>query len=178
MVVIIVAILQAIDCIESFDDIPLYVRNIPLGLSIMLVGYLAGKNIKQKYFFASMATYILILIIYPSHLSVFGGTPKSGLLVTGYAALVTGCISIKGVASLITNCRTISFVLEYLGKHSMPYYCLHWILQLGICYLSIENGTQPWLRPVCMAIACLFLLPIFDKIVKMEKLRWIIGENK
>jgi len=172
---VIVAIMQVIDCFDSFDDIPLYLKNIPMGLSLMLVGYLVGKDIEKKYIWASLATYLLILIIYPSHLSVFGGMPKTGIFFTGYVALVTGCISIKGIASLISRSRveSMEYFLDYIGKHSMPYYCLHWILLLSICYIPMG---YPWPRFMCMTIACFVLLPLFEKILNMLKLKWIVGE--
>ena len=176
--IIIIVIMQVVDCIDSFDDIPLYFKNIPLGLSLMFIGYLAGKNIKQKYILACLVIYILLLIIYPSHLSVFGGMPYSGIWITGFIALVTGCASIKGIASsrLVTCNRTLSKVMEYLGKHSMSYYCIHWVILLSICYIPIGNNTQLRIRLVCMIISCIVLLPIFDRLVNCGKLKWIVGE--
>jgi peptidoglycan/LPS O-acetylase OafA/YrhL len=171
---VIVAIMQVVDCIDSFDNIPLYLKNIPVGLSLMIVGYLVGKDVENKYFWASLATYLFILIIYPSHLSVFAGAPKSGIFFTGYVALVSGCISIKGIASLLSRKSVkIANFFNYIGKHSMPYYCLHWILLLTICYIPIGS---PLPRLVCMIIACLVLLPIFEKMVKHGELKWIIGD--
>ena len=74
-----------------------YCRNIPLGCSLMLYGFLLKKHVYSQFvMFSSFVVYIFFLFIFPSHLSVFAGRPQTGLFSTGFLALLTGCITIYG----------------------------------------------------------------------------------
>lgn len=84
------------------SEVPYYFRNIPIGCSLMLYGFLLKNHTTSQFvLMSSFLVYIALLFILPSHLSVFGGSPQTGLFSSGYIALLTGCIAIYGGGQFI-----------------------------------------------------------------------------
>ena len=172
-------LLQVSSQYEWYADIPFYFKNIPIGLMLMLFGYiLKKKDRNMKVFAVSTILYVSILIVYPSHLGIMGGRPIKGILFSGMIADMSGCVMILN-AFVILSIRGVKnsmggAFLKHLGQHSMPYYCQHWIVLVIAGHFL--QGVNEYLKLVSMLACCMVIMPITYHFMKRYKLTWLVGE--
>lgn len=118
----------------NIEGLPIYFANIPLGIGIYSLGYMMREwQFNKVVLLLSFILYLGIMVICPSHL-IFGANSlnKGGCYVFAIVYSVAGCIFFNNLFRKIPNCT----ILQFVGKNSMTYYVVHWIV-INICWLFL-----------------------------------------
>lgn len=149
--------ISAIFYYMNCKGLPIYFVNIPLGIGIYSLGYvMRERQFNKVVLFVSFILYFGIMIICPSHL-IFGANSLNNGGSYGLAIVysVTGCIFFNNLFRKIPN----STVLQFVGKNSMTYYVVHWIV-INICwlFLIIVYPVSGVIVFIVMLMSC-FIIP-------------------
>lgn len=156
--------------IKHFSKIPFILLNVPLGLIFYLTGFFLKKYEDRKIVvFVSLLTYTIIQLTIPSAVDFRCDNTYEGYWTTYIIASVAGII-------VIDNLFKFKFlqlpVLTSIGRNSMEYYCLHWILFEVIqfrCFRSIQepNYDDLW----TLIFYSVLILPCVSYWIKLCKQR-------
>ena len=150
---------------NSISNLPIYLTNVPLGLSVYTLGYiLKNRQFDKKLISIAGIIYLGVILFYPSHLIFRSNTLNSGgnyLLAIIFS--LAGCVVFNNIFKFLPNCR----VLQFIGQHSMTYYVTHWVI-LNVCTLIMVTGfhRQGVTVFVMMILACLLIPTLIIKIKK------------
>ena len=148
---------------NSISNLPIYLTNVPLGLSVYTLGYiLKNRQFDKKLISIAGMIYLGVILFYPSHLIFRSNTLNSGgnyLLAIIFS--LAGCVVFNNIFKFLPNCR----VLQFIGQHSMTYYVTHWVI-LNVCTLIMVTGfhRQGVTVFVMMILACLLIPTLIIKI--------------
>lgn len=166
----------AIACILNIVEypFPLYLANISLGIAIYGLGY-KMKNVQYKnnVFFFAFVVYVVILSLCYSSIDFRANQVAKGLYWIACLYAISGCIIINYLFSLV---KVRLKMLEYIGRHSMNYYVMHWPILL-LCSIILGKSTSGWNLFVIMGVSCMCIMPIIELLVYSFHGGWIYAET-
>ena len=155
-------------------QIPLYIESVMLGLAFYSLGhYFADKQKNHIIVFLAIITYFIILIVIPSSIDFRKNEVTLGYYSTAVLFAISGCILINNLFNKFT-CKYD--LLSYIGKRSMAFYVLHWIV-LRLCKLSMSVfETFDSISFIIFAIiSCIIILPIITESLINSKYKFVLG---
>jgi hypothetical protein len=82
-----------------------------------------------------------------------------------------GILSINGIAAKFMNNTNI---LSIIGRDSMSYYCLHWIIILAVSIFFPVKFTDNFMFFYALILANIVLLPLLNYGIKHSKYKGIV----
>lgn len=181
--VIAIALAIAITCNYFGIDTPRYLPNCALGLAFFVL----GLRLKSIQYFSNRLFLIAVLLyvasfVFPSRIDMFPNTLLMGNYVLALLYALSGIIVIDRVARSTpphTYKILIIRVLANIGKDSMNYYVLHWIILMTVRIIvldvmQIEKCNIVY--PISMIVACAVFLPLMSHLVNNTRLKVLIGK--
>lgn len=166
----------SIACILNMVAIPLplYFANIALGIATYGFGY-KMKNVlyKNNVFYFGFVVYIVILSLCYSSIDFRVNQVAKGFYLTACLYAISECVIINYLFSL-TKVRLKK--LEYIGRHSMNYYVMHWPILL-LCSIIVGKSISGWNLFIIMGVSCMCIMPIIELLVYSFHGEWIFGEK-
>ena len=156
-------------------NIPYYIPNICMGLSFYATGHLSMK-IKltgNKYLFPAIIICMLFVCVFPQYVDVRTNTLIYGTYVVWFLSSVISCFI---YTSLFRNLEHLFPAwLVTIGKDSMLYYVLHWIL---ISYTSLIcgiffNAESGWNLFFILLLCNILILPLLSYFLKSSRFEFI-----
>lgn len=145
---------------------PLYVANISLGLSVYGFGHLMRQYQYKKYVFAlACVTYLAILFMIQNSIDFRTNMVNGGNYLAAVLFALVGCVVIN---NLFKRMPFRISVLEWIGKRSMNFYVMHWLVLL-LC--SIIFPYTGWAMLAVMVVACVVVLPMVDYMLSRTTLK-------
>lgn len=144
----------------QYDNIPLYMGNICTGLFFYSIGYnIRNLQYKNIIFIISIVGYFAIYIFSPSFVDM-----RSNKLICGNY-LIWIIFSIMGIIvinNIFKRVRLINkFYLDEIGRNSIIYYVLHWIMLIVISIILNALGIEDkWNVFFIILVSCIVLLPL------------------
>ncbi len=140
--------------------LPVYLANVPLGISFFMMGYAWSKYETNKWLMrVSFIVYVAMLIIeYPVI-----GLHRNVLLAGPY--LVWPVVSFFAIVAFNNVCRRINFCkpLNYAGRHAITLLVTHAFIYMTWAKLS---PFTPLTTFICIVICYALLLPIVTRVLK------------
>lgn len=158
----------------------LYVPNTLNGVLFYYFGILfRERQYKKSIWFISIFLFFIFLCLYPSNIDIH----KNKLLFGNYYLWIiyslVGIISFNGLFNtFFEKIKIIPFksILCNLGKDSMTYYVIHWILiTLGSIICIIFHVDNKCFHLILTLLLCLTMLPLINYHIKKSKYKYIIG---
>lgn len=141
---------------------PLYVANIPLGLSVYGFGHLMRNVQYEKSVFALTGiAYLAIMLMMRSTIDFRTNMLHGGNYPVAVLFALSGCVVIN---NLFKRMPFRISVLEWIGKRSMNFYVMHWLVLLSCSIIFPYTG---WAMLAVMVVACVVVLPMADRILLM-----------
>ena len=138
---------------------PVYLGNMSLGLAVYAFGHMMKDyQYKCPVFTFAVFIYFAVLLFEPSRIDFRVNDCCIGYYFLAFAFSLSACIAINNLFRRL-NFR-IGF-LEWIGKRSMNFYVMHWIVLLSI---SIVFSASGWTKFFALMIGCIVILPILDKL--------------
>lgn len=159
-------------------NIPLYVSNISIAVFFMGLGYLLKPWIENKWIcIVSALVYVSLVILQPTYVDMRYNDLLYGNYNTWYLAALAGIITFN------TFFRIIPFkmhVLSYIGKNSMAFFCLHWIIftLCRISFMLIGANYLNYAFVIVSLLSCLIIIPLINDVLSKHNFLWILGENR
>ena len=150
---------------------PLYLGNIFLGLASYCFGHMMkDSQYHHVYFILSIMLFTLILIVHPSTIDFRLNEIQNGYYLIAVLFSLSGCIIVNNIFKRV-SCRLK--ILEWIGKHSMDFYVLHWIILLAC---NITFSFVGWKMFATMLFLSGFLLPTMILLLRYLHLQRMFGE--
>ncbi len=152
---------------------PLYIANISEGVIWYGMGY-ALRNFKINDLNLSVAlviVYLISIFYFPNIVTMRSNSTVIGNYLLSFPQALLGIIAIN---SLFDNIPFKFSIFQNIGRNSMGYYCIHWIVLIwaGIFF---DNSAQKGYEYISLAIiSCCTLLPISIYLIKQTKWKTII----
>lgn len=141
---------------------PLYVANIPLGLSVYGFGHLMRNVQYEKSVFALTGiAYLAIMLMMRSTIDFRTNMLHGDNYPVAVLFALSGCVVIN---NLFKRMPFRVSVLEWIGKRSMNFYVMHWLVLLSCSIVFPYTG---WTMLAVMVVACVVVLPMADRILLM-----------
>ena len=138
---------------------PLYVANISLGLSVYGFGHLMRNVQYEKYVFALTGiAYLAIMFMMQSTIDFRTNMLHGDNYPVAVLFALSGCVVIN---NLFKRMPFRICVLEWIGKRSMNFYVMHWLVLLACSIIFPYTG---WTMMAVMVVACVVVLPMADSI--------------
>lgn len=151
---------------------PLFLGNISLGLAVYTIGYkLRTLQFYKSILWFSILIYVLIFIIQSDSIDFRVNNLKGGIYLLAVSFAICGCVLINNCFKIISKSLGI---LEYIGRKSMSFYVMHWII---IQAVSMSCNYHGWSLFVTICIASILFLPIADKFICAYHQGWMIGKK-
>ncbi len=157
---------------------PAWACNVPLGLAVYAFGHIMGSR-QYKISVASVAllVYVAASFVQQGTIDFRVNTLQNGNWFVAAAFALSGCVVAGNVFRKISLKLTL---LEYVGRHSMSFYTMHWIVIVGCTMFSdarVSEGPAPGQFAVMLA-ACAVLLPLAEWLVRHSRAAWMLGVRK
>lgn len=153
-------------CYIDFHNI-MYIPNTFCGLFFYMVGYLMrDKQYNKIVLILGFLFYIVYVFIYPSYFDFRSNSVAPSYYILCILSCLGGIIVFNNIFKKLPECKFLS----YIGKNSMSYYVLHWIV-LGIAsiiFKSIMNISANYVLFWLYIFANLLFLPILDIFISRE----------
>lgn len=147
------------------------------GLFFFLMGYLF-KNIEQKSIVFLISTFVFGIVVFAKFLGLLefpflymgGNQMISGNYILFYPTALGGIILTNNIFRLL--CIRYKFgILEYIGRNSLYFYVMHWIIITIFVFLirhffHIESSL---LFFIILLGACVLFLPLFSNLIFFVK---------
>lgn len=154
-----------------FVDIkyPFYLANISSGLTYFGFGFiLKDFKINNPYVIITLtALWISSIIYFPNMIDMRGNSLNSGYYILSFPQNLLGILAIN---SLFEKLQIKCNILSNIGKNSMGYYCIHWII-LITTRIFFKGYTYLIITIFC----CLIFLPLSIYIISQTKLKKLIA---
>lgn len=167
-------------CIGHEECLPLYFYNIPAGLACFWAGYRCKDlQYNKGIFYACLGLLVFITWSAPSHFDfreMKNINSEQGNLLLFILSSIAACIVINYALKKISKHVHFNF-LTRIGRESMIFYCIHWIV-LTIIHFSmiipfqIENGLSQF---IVYTFSSLTIIPL--SYFGIQKLRPLTGQN-
>ena len=158
-------------------EVPLYVSNISMAVLFMGLGYLLKPHLGKKWIgMVAAAVYLLCIVFLPTYVDMRYNTLLYGHYYLWYVIALSGIVTINALFGLVQYRMP---VLAYVGKNSMAFFCLHWIL-FTICRIVFLLAGWNYLGYAFVATAlaaCMLLIPFCNELLKRHRLAWLLGGN-
>lgn len=154
-------------CLYRFNiDKPLYLGNVTLGLAVYCFGHLMRNFQYHKYvFILAGMTYLANMLTMQGTIDFRSNMPHNCYYLVVVLFALSGCVVINNIFKR-TSIRLC--LLEYVGKHSMNFYVMHWLVLLAC---SIVYPYTGWVRLGAMITMCLVSLPVLNRIYLLLMMR-------
>ena len=147
---------------NRYLPIPFYVGAMFAGLSFFSFGA-ACKNMDHKKIvvWTAFAIYLGFALFIPSVVDVRSNRTVSGWYPAFFLASLSGIMTFKGILSWLVDGRIRKGPFLFIGRLSLNYYVLHWIL-ITICLILsyFLRPMSPWVVALMMGAVCL-TVPVF-----------------
>lgn len=161
-------------CLNKFHDF-YYISNVCSGLFFYIMGfYLKDKQYEMKYMVLGLLFYLLYAIYYHSYFDFRSNQINPSFYILCFLSCIGGIIVYNNIFKrLFSNFK----ILEYIGRNSMSYYVLHWIVLgvMSILFKYILNFEDGYLLFSIYLISNILLLPLLDVYIS-KKFKWVIGK--
>ena len=136
-----------------------------LGLAYLLRPYLQNKWIV----IIAPILYLAFMILQPTFVDMRTNKLLYGNYYLWYFIALSGIIAINTVFRLIPYNITI---LNYIGKNSMAYYCIHWIIitLCQIAFLLSGIDSHGYMFFFVSMLVCFILIPFVVKLLEKHNL--------
>lgn len=149
---------------------PFYLGNIPLGLAVYSFGHLLKtKQYTRLIFILALLVYLVTLFLHPYSLDFRANRIGNGYYLIAVISSLAGCILINNIF------KNIPFeinLLERIGRYSMDFYVMHWIV-LTICKIVFPLNNCSMC--VVMIIVSILALPSVTILLR-KHYQWIFGD--
>lgn len=153
--------------------IPLYCYNIPLGFVFLWIGNKIRRYLSRPLEIAIVLIYIAILIFVPTMVDMRMAELMEGYWLMYIPSAAAGIITINFLCNKLLDFPNI---FSYIGRNSMPYYVMHWIV-LVMVRMFIPNGSPANHYYACIAIAsCVVILPAATILIRKFGYQSVFGE--
>jgi fucose 4-O-acetylase-like acetyltransferase len=134
-------------------------------------GYLAKKIvISKKVEFSILICYVIVVAFLDIKVDMRNGTFEPNCFYW-IPACILGIYSINIVAKYFMNKPNIC---AYIGKNTMGYYCIHWLIIQIISLFFVDEGTRNIPFLITLVIGNIIILPILLTLLKKSKYKSII----
>ena len=162
--------------------IPPVIWEVASGCIFFFAGfYMRNMRSMKIVVFLAFLIYIIAIVYFPSVYDFRKGSLSKGYWILYVLSSIAGCI-------VFMNLFKLSFlnksVLGYVGRHSLQFFCFHWILfnivcvifgypilekgkPFGNCFSSETNWQMFWTLIIC----CIVFLPMYVVVVKHLKMK-------
>lgn len=156
-------------------ELPLYIANISMAIAFMGLGYLLKPYLKNKWLNSCcVVAFLLLIIIKPTYVDM----RYNDLLYGNY--YLWYIIALSGIISIIALFRLIPYrmpVLTYIGKNSMAFFCLHWIVftLCRIVFLLAGFDNYSYGFVISAVVASAAIIPLINELARKKELMWVFG---
>jgi surface polysaccharide O-acyltransferase-like enzyme len=151
--------------------LPIYLSNISTGMMFFSFGYLAKKIVtSKKVEFSILICYIIAVAFLDIKIDMRVGTFEPNCFYWIPICLL-GIYAINIAAKYLMNKPNI---WSYIGKNSMGFYCLHWLIIQIISLFFVDDGTSNIPFLITLVIGNIIILPILVMLIKKSKYKSII----
>lgn len=151
-----------------------YIANASTGCLFFASGYiLKDKQYSKWYIILFVCIYILYVYFYPSYFDFRSNTIDNNSYIFCILACIGGIIAVNNIFRFLGGLK----FLNDIGKNSMTYYVIHWIV-LGLSSLffrNLLNMSDGMKLFICYCLANIILLPLADMAFN-RKMKWMIGK--
>lgn len=159
-----------------------YIANMLLGLSFYCMGYiLVNIQYRRIVFFLSSVAFFCLIIFIPTYLDFRSNTiSANGNYIAWGLACVCGVIMLNNIFKYLYSYSKIISAFVYIGRHSMAYYIMHWIV-LGVTQIilcDICGAKNSNIIFLCYCLVVLSLCPILEKILINSRYSFLLGIKK
>lgn len=161
----------------TFENI--FIPHTFCGLFFFLCGvYLRDIQFKNEVFLFSIIALIIMEYISPSAVSIYNNLLENGIYEMWYPASLAGIIAINNIAKHLPIKNWIVQLLSKIGKDSLNYLVTHLIV-IHFCkivikyFLDNHNPTQQLFMTMGV---CLIVLPLINKLLNSNRLRFLVGK--
>lgn len=142
--------------------IPWYIGNTLIGSLFYLLGF-NFKHLQKINIYISLSSYAIMIIFIPSLVNFFKCQIIYGYGICWLLSSWLGIVSINNIFQNVAFLRYNKF-LVYLGRHSMRFYCMHWIiLIIFVPLIKTQFSNLPDVLFVLLLILlCLIMIPIIS----------------
>lgn len=149
---------------------PLYIGNILLGLATYSIGHqLKSLQFKNTVIVLSSFAYVAIFLIQDEAIDFRMNELARGSYLLSVIFAISGCVLIN---FLFHKLSTSISLLEYIGRRSMSFYVMHWIVLVACTIVCEYDG---WRLFTTMLIANVIVLPIAEKLIHSYHFDWVFG---
>ena len=151
-----------------------YLMNIPLGFVYFAIGHAIKDNqYKKEVFMLSLLIVVAFLIIGISYVGMFSGNLIKGYFLLWPVYAVSGIVLVNNIAKYTSNLAFVRVLLQplaFLGKNSMDYYVLHWLLLIVFLYYADEfNLLRSFEVVIGLLVVILIVTTIYIVIMRSIK---------
>jgi fucose 4-O-acetylase-like acetyltransferase len=152
--------------------LPYYISNISSGLAFFSLGYLL-RNFRPNLPFTLflLFVYCLLITLCPVSVDMRTGGCGVGTLYMWIPMSLIGIITINNITRFIVKRENI---FSIIGKDSMAYYCIHWIVINILRAIFPAYTTANWQFCFILIIGNLILLPIAVHLVKNSRFKTLV----
>lgn len=155
-------------------DKPLYLGNVSLGLTVYAFGHVMKEHqYKCPMFILSGILYVALLLLSVGSMDFRANGIGQECYLCSILFSLCGCIFIN---NLFRKYSLNIAWLQYVGKRSMAFYVLHWLILMS-CQIVMQslgfsdNVTFFWLA----IISCCIFLPLASETLIKSKYRFVLG---
>jgi fucose 4-O-acetylase-like acetyltransferase len=154
-------------------ELPYYVLNVSAGMAFYTLGYLFRNfQIRGLLLALVLSFYGVIIYIRPIDVPMWKITAAHSLsdVLLWLPVALTGIIAINGFAKLCFNKDNF---FSWLGKYSMSFYCIHWIILQFVNLFWL--GKERHIGFLCtVLVSNIVLLPIITVAIKRSRFKDIV----
>lgn len=173
IITVISIVIPFVLCLVDFHDL-YYISNVCSGLFYYIMGfYLKDNQYKKIYLIIGLLFYLIYVFYFPSYFDFRSNIIKPSFYILCIVSCLGGIIVYNNIFKRLPNFK----ILEYIGRNSMSYYVLHWIV-LGIMSILFKYSLE--LNDGCLLFymyifSNILLLPLLDILIS-KNFKWILGK--
>ena len=155
--------------------IPCIVKNVLMGLLFYLSGCLLKRiQFCKSSLFISLLVSFFAIFLYPSHVDFRTGSILQGVWIMYVISSLALILLVNNLFAI--KIFQISFLVN-IGRNSLSYYCVHWILfeiVFMICDYAwlFDTGHTNYMAFWTLIICCVVFLPLYSYLANIIKLRF------
>ncbi|WP_374047171.1 acyltransferase family protein [uncultured Bacteroides sp.] len=172
---LLLTILSLIIAITSANlkNIPYWIGNINSGIFFYMMGHFFRQlQLKPIIAVCSLILYITLVVYNPSYVDMRSNSIIIGNYIVWLIGSITGIISINNIFTRIKY----SNILLYIGRNSMSYYTMHWIILYIIKTFTILIPINNNILLFIMFVSCIIFLPKLNTFFSNPKRVFLIGK--
>lgn len=154
---------------------PHYVHNSTMGLMFFALGdLLREKQFEQRIFGVCLAVFLIIFIFFSSYVDFNSQNVVYGYYLPFFLGGFAGIIVLNNIFKGLPETK----LLSYIGKNSMVFFAVHMSIIGLVNFFMIISGYNfsPEQRFWVFTISMIIFLPLLNKLLHRDKLKWMLGE--